>query len=254
MKVVAVYNNKGGVAKTVTTANLAYNLSAIGRRVLMVDMDPQGNLSAYYDRYNLNKNSVYDLLTGDKTSKRCRYRTKYDCLDIIPAHIRLANIESWKYDNQRFDLVIGLANFITEYDYVIIDCPPSVGWLMEQALGAANDVIIPVNPDRFSSDGLWTTLDIVDDATNGDLSDHIGVLFTRYRRNADTKDIVAKLVDMCGTEYFYENVIRDSSAVGHGIKVHKPLLKCSKRSTATQDYLDFTEEFLKRVGDEHEAE
>ena len=246
MKVIAIYNNKGGCAKTVTAVNFAYNLSSLGYRVLVIDMDAQGNASSFFRRYDLNKPSVRDFLTGRKQLSRCIKRTIYDKLDILPSNILLREVKAEELIKGVHTL--GAIRERTEqklsgYDYCIIDCPPSADFLIEVVMDAVDNVVIPIKPERFSADGLATVQEVIRDFGHGQVK--AGCLFTQFYRNKDILKVVRRVLD---TENVmaYENVIRRCSAVDHSVLVRRPLLKCASRSSAALDYIDFTREYLKK--------
>lgn len=241
MKTIAIYNNKGGIGKTTTAVNLAYELSLRGFRVLLVDMDPQGNASSFYRKYDLTKASISDLLQGTQSPCRCRKRTQYKNLDIVPANsgLRYVSPENLFYGVRT--LKQQLTFYGCEYDYCVIDCPPGTGILAEVIMEAAEDVIIPLNPDVFSVDGLGTTLDIIQEF-GGDKS-RPGCLFTAFYKNRETVGLVMDVIKKSDVPV-YENLIRRCGAVGHSLKVRKPLSRCASKSTAAIDYSDFTDEYL----------
>jgi len=243
MKVIAVYNHKGGIGKTVTAVNFAYDLSVKGKRVLVVDLDPQGNASSFYQRYDLNKPSIKEVLTGEKAADRCIRRTKYQAVDIIQGNLNLREVTAETLRGGKEALSDALRSVTVRYDYCIIDCPPSVDYLIEVIMAAADDVIIPLNPDRFSADGLGSVLDIIREFGGQRITS--GCLFTKFYRNKDTLQAVREIIRT--TEIgVYDNVIRRCSAVDHSTLVRKPLAKCASRSAAAQDYVDFTAEYLER--------
>lgn len=241
MKVIIVYNHKGGCSKTVTAINFAYYLSEAGYQVLVADMDPQGNASSFFGRYDMNKSSVRELLTGEKAPGRCCYRTRYLGIDILPANLRLREVAPGILSGGRNALKQGLAAMAEEYDYCIVDCPPSVDFLTEVILAAAEDIIVPLKPDRFSADGLGTVLDIIRDFCDDDVA--VKGLFTQFYRHRDS---LSAIHDMMATSCVsvYDSVIRRCSAVDHSILVRRPLAKCASKSTAAQDYRDFAMEYL----------
>ena len=241
MKKIAIYNHKGGIGKTVTAVNLAYNLTGKGFQVLVIDLDPQGNASSFFQRYDLNKPSVKDMITGFRVPSKCVRRTKYRNLDIIPANM-------WLREVSPEDLIGGITTLDSacfalsaKYDYCIIDCPPSVDYLIEIVMAAVDDVIIPMKPDRFSADGLGTVHDIIREFGHGKVTS--GCLFTQFSRNKDTVKIVNEVLQTQITKV-YQNAIRKSSAVDHSLLVRRPLSKCASKSAAAQDYIDFLEEYL----------
>lgn len=240
MRTIILYNHKGGCSKTVTAVNFACNLSESGHRVLVVDMDPQGNASSFFRRYDINRSSVRDLLIG-KEARKCRYRTNYKGVDVIPANIRLREVMPEDLNGGREALKQGLHSLGAQYDYCMIDCPPSVDFLTEVIMAAAEDIVIPLKPDRFSADGLGTVMDVIRDFG----SEHVKArgLFTQFYRHRDTLDSVRSMIETSGISV-YDNVIRRCSAVDHSIQVRRPLIRCASRSTAAQDYWDFTEEYL----------
>lgn len=242
MKTIAVYNNKGGIGKTVTSVNLAYELTVRGYRVLLIDTDPQGNASSFYRRYDLTKASVTELLMGARPT-RCKWRTRFKNLDIVPANSNLRTVDPGKLVAGVGTLRLALWVYENDYDYCIIDCPPGVGFLIEVVMDAVEDVIIPLNPDVFSTDGLGTTLDVIREF--GDPRVHAGCLFTAFYKNRETVALVQSVMSTMDV-MVYNNLIRRCGAVSHSLKVRKPLAKCASRSTAAEDYRDFTDEYLER--------
>ena len=241
MKVIAIYNHKGGTGKTVTSVNLAYELTEKGYRVLVIDMDPQGNASSFFKQYDLNKPGTAELLTGRRVPTRCARRTAFKNLDIVPTNINLRQVYPEELIGGRETLKCACFVYSSKYDYCIIDCPPSVDFLIELVMDAADDVIVPMRPDRFSADGLRTVSDIIEDFGHGRLT--VGAVFTQFTRNRDSVRTVHSILE---TQMIpvYGNVIRRSSAVDHSILVRRPLARCASRSTAAQDYRDFLEEYL----------
>lgn len=243
MKTIAVYNHKGGIGKTVTAVNFAYNLTEKGYRVLVIDMDPQGNASSFFRKYNLNKPSIREVLTGERIPSRCVYRTSYKDLHIVPANILLRGLEPEHLIGGITTLDSACFAYGDGYDYCIIDCPPSVDYMIEIVMRAANDVIIPMKPDRFSADGLGTVHDVIREFGHGMVT--AGCLFTQFVRNRDSVKIVSDTLTTQDIQV-YENAIRRSSAVDHSILVRRPLARCASKATATQDYRDFTDEYLRK--------
>ena len=127
MKTIAVYNNKGGIGKTVTSVNLAYELTVRGYKVLLIDTDPQGNASSFYRRYDLTKASVTELLLGARPT-RCKWRTRYPNLDIVPANSNLRTVDPNKLVGGTETLRRALWVYENDYDYCVIDCAPGIWW------------------------------------------------------------------------------------------------------------------------------
>lgn len=242
MKTIAIYNHKGGIGKTVTAVNFAYNLTDKGYRVLVIDMDPQGNASSFFRKYDLNRPSVRELLTGIKRPSRCIYRTSYKNLDIVPANMWLREVSPEELIGGITTLENACFAVNSKYDYCIIDCPPSVDFLIEVVMAAVDHVIIPMKPDRFSADGLGTVHDIIREFSHGRVT--AGCLFTQFSRNKDSVKIVNEVL-LTQEIQVYQNAIRRSRAVDHSLIVKKALARCASKSAAAQDYKDFTEEYLR---------
>lgn len=247
MKVIAIYNNKGGCAKTVTAVNFAYNLSSLGYRVLVVDIDPQGNASSFFRRYDLNKPSIKDFLTGRKRMGSCIKRTLYANLDILPSNILLREVKA-----EELSKGVHTLEAIRErkeqklpvlYDYCIIDCPPNANFLIEVVMDAVDNVIIPIKPERFSADGVAMVQEVIRDFGHGQVAARC--LFTQFYRNKDILKVIRQILDTQNVTA-YENIIRRCSAVDHSVLVRRPLVKCASRSSAALDYIDFTREYLKK--------
>ncbi|MCI8950055.1 MAG: AAA family ATPase [Lachnospiraceae bacterium] len=243
MKTIAIYNNKGGIAKTTTAVNFAYNLTCLGYRALVVDMDPQGNASSFFQKYDLSKPSVKELLTGSNAPARCIKRTKYKGLDIIPSNINLRYLRPDELAGGTDTLRRMGAVYGSRYDYCVIDCPPSVDFLIEVIMAAADDVIIPIKPDCFSLDGLSTVQDVIQEFGCGRLSGRC--LVTQFYQNKNSVAIISRVVDEQAAAV-YDNVIRRDSAVDRSLTAHKPLTRCASRARAAQDYMDFTKEYLEQ--------
>lgn len=159
MRTVAIFNNKGGVGKTTTAVNLAYNLTELGKRVLIVDMDPQGNASAFYKRYDLTKKSVKEVLEGETRLTAVIRRTNYIDLDIIPANMTLQLLREEKLVQGERTLFKKLWDVRNRYSYCVIDCPPAISVLSNLAMIAADRVIVPVKATEYAKNGLSTVMD-----------------------------------------------------------------------------------------------
>lgn len=241
MKTVAILNNKGGVGKTATAVNLAYNLAELGKRVLLVDMDPQGNASEFYKRYDFTKKSVKEVLEGKTRLKTAIRRTRYMDLDILPANMTLQMLREEKLQQGERTLFNKLWNVKDQYAYCIIDCPPAISVLTNVALIAADRVIIPVKATEYAKNGLSTVMDYA-----YDYEVEASCLWTMYARGKMEREVMREIM----AEYdcrVYESVIRRSSAVEKSERRHRPLLKCASKAPATLDYMEFAKEFLEEM-------
>ena len=246
MRKIAFLNHKGGVGKTVTAINVAYNLSALDYRVLIVDADPQGNSSSFFEKYDMTKKSLTDVLMGDTTVQRAVKRTKHRGvhLDILPANLSLERIHDVKKEVLFYKLEMVKDN----YDFVIMDCPPSFQMNTINVLVAADDVIIPVKADRFGIDGLSS---VVEQVLIAKQNYNIPIQNIRYFINMyqRTKAINMAVLDIV-EKYDYERfntVVRKSAVVDYSVMMRKPLAKCGSASTTCNDFKNLTNELLKMI-------
>jgi chromosome partitioning protein len=251
-RIVAVANQKGGVGKTTTAINLAASVASRGYRVLLVDFDPQGNASSGVgyprDRIEL---TIYDALTGEVALEDVIRPTEIVTLFVVPATTDLvgAELELISADSRERFLANALAPVAAGYDYVIIDCPPSLGLLTLNALVAADGVVIPMQAEYFALEGLsalTATIEKVRAAYNPRLAID-GVVFTMYdARLSVAVQVRSEVARYFGDKVFAEMVprnVRLSEAPSHG----KPVLLYDLRCPGTRSYLALADEFLDRT-------
>lgn len=251
MKVIAVSNQKGGVGKTTTATNLAYGLQLKGKKVLLVDADPQGNSTDTWRAKNTDGYpTLSDLLFSNEPAEECIQHTEIG--DILAGDPILEDAEKHlKGVAGYFRMRNRLASLKEIYDYVIIDTPPNLGLLLQNALIAADGVIVPVTCGRYALQGMSRFIDTVNDVKaqpNPDLK-VLGLLLVRYMGNTVlARDIVEGLPELTnelGTEVF-ETKIRNTVEVEKAQAVRMPLEQYSPESTAAIDYIDFIQELEKR--------
>ena len=261
LRIISVANQKGGVGKTTTTINLATAMAAVGKRVLLVDLDPQGNASTGLGiAMNQRSNGSYSVLFGDAEVMSSAKRTAVPNLDIIPAASDLAGaeIELVPEERREFFLRENLRDrTLTRaqspergYDYILIDCPPSLSLLTLNALVASDAVLVPLQCEFYALEGLshlLRTIDIVSRNLNTDLTLQ-GVVLTMYdRRNSLSRQVEEEVRAFLGDKV-YHNVIprnvRISEAPSHG----KPVLIYDFRSAGAQSYIHLAKEILIREG------
>lgn len=247
MRIITIANYKGGSGKTTTAINLAYNLAALhNKKVLLIDADPQGNASYLLARYNEYLKNLNDILIGMPITKGI-YRTKYDNLDFVMSSTEL---EFFSGNCRRMRAVLKPVEEI--YDYCIIDNRPALNNLAYACMVAADDIIIPVEMDQFSINGISFMNEQIAEIENiHNENVTYGCLITKYAKSKAVNGAIEKLV----TEYdypMYQTVIRRTSAVPGSTFARKPLLKYRHKDKATLDYIDFTEEYLSNVGDCYE--
>jgi chromosome partitioning protein len=251
-RIVAVANQKGGVGKTTTAINLAASVASKGYRVLLVDFDPQGNASSGvgYPRDKVEL-TIYDALVGDVSLADVVRPTEITSLFVVPATTDLvgAELELIGAEHRERYLADALAPVAPEYDYVVIDCPPSLGLLTLNALVAADGVIVPMQAEYFALEGLsalTATIDKVRAAYNPELAID-GVVFTMFdgRMNLanQVRDEVAKYFGDKVWQTAIPRNVRLSEAPSHG----KPVLLYDLRCPGTKSYLAAADEFLDRT-------
>jgi len=251
-RIIAIANQKGGVAKTTTAVNLAASLEERGKRVLLIDLDPQGNATSGSGilKHRLTR-CIYDVIIDDEDIRNIIVDTDLTNLKVAPARIELAGAEielvSMMYREGK--LAASLEGIKEDYDFILIDCPPSLGLLTLNALCAATDVLIPIQCEYYALEGLSllvNTLDKVTRSINRDLK-IIGVLLTMFDARTNLSIQVVDEVK----NYFREKVFRTivprnvrlSEAPSHG----QPISLYDNKSRGAEVYRDLAEEVLERV-------
>ena len=254
MEIISVINQKGGVGKTTTVINLAAGLSKLKKKILVIDLDPQGNATTGLGLSNVDNSSdtIYGVLNGSKEITQVIKKTQFDNLDIVTSNVDLSGLEVETADdsNRAFilkdKLTAYLKNSSGSYDYVLIDCPPSLSLLTVMALVSSKSLLVPLQTEFFALEGLtqlMKTIERIKLNLNTDLKIR-GILLTMY----DKRNKLSSQVEREARDYFAEKVystviprnVRLSEAPSHGV----PVLIYDKSCPGSKSYFSFTNEFL----------
>lgn len=250
-RIIAIANQKGGVGKTTTSINLSSCLADLGKKVLLVDIDPQGNATSGVGIIKQNlENTVYELFLDECTISECLTKSVVDNLNVLPSNVNLsgAEIDLIGVENREYILKNVLDQIKDLYDYIIIDCPPSLNILTVNAMTAADSVIVPIQCEYYALEGLSQlihTINLIQDRLNNDLEID-GIVFTMYDSRTNLSLQVVENVKDNLKQNIYKTIIprniRLAEAPSHGL----PINLYDPKSTGAESYRLLAEEVMGR--------
>lgn len=241
-RIIAVANQKGGVGKTTTAINLAACLAVKGKKVLLIDMDPQGNTTSGLgiDKSEL-ENSIYDLMIGESSIKDCIIENVFEDMDLIPTNVDLAaaEIELIGIERKEFILKDEIDFIKDKYDFIIIDCPPALSMLTINAMTTANSVIVPIQCEYYALEGLSQlihTINLVSERLNPSLQIE-GIVFTMYdgRTNLSVQ-VVENVRNNIGSNV-YDSIIPRNIRLAEAPSYGMPIIQYDPKSTGAEAYM-----------------
>ena len=256
-KIISIANQKGGVGKTTTAINMSTILAKRGQKVLFIDADPQGNGTSGLGVNKEQKFSIYDVLIEDIEVENTLQKTQVKNLDLCPSNMNLAGAEVQlvSMEDREYRLKTKLNNIRDKYDFIIIDCPPSLGLITLNAFTASNSVLIPVQCEYYALEGLGqllNTVELVRKHMNKDFKVE-GALLTMYDARTNLSNQVVKEVKRYFEDKVYKNVIPRNVKLSEAPSYGMPITLYDPRSKGAKSYEKFTREFLKINEEEQKA-
>lgn len=254
-RIIAIANQKGGVGKTTTAINLSACLAEKNKKVLTIDIDPQGNTTSGLgvDKNNA-ENTVYELFLGECTLIECIVNSVMENLQIIPSNINLsgAEIELISMENKEFLLRDQLESIRNDYDFIIIDCPPSLNLLTVNAMAASDTVLVPIQCEYYALEGLTQlmhTIDLITERLNPKLEIE-GVVFTMYDARTNLSNQVVQNVKDNLNKKIYKTIIPRNVRLAEAPSYGMPINMYDGRSSGAEAYRFLAEEVIEREDDE----
>jgi chromosome partitioning protein len=255
MKIIAIANQKGGVGKTTTAVNLGAALAEMGKRILVIDLDPQANATSSFGLQDVEESSLYGPLLGESSITEKILPTRREGLFIVPADIDLAGaeVEIARMPNHLTRLAVTLRPLHTDqtFDFVFLDCPPSLGILMSNALAAADELLTPIQCEYFALEGLVKIVRLIEQVLDSGANERLqlgGIVMTMFDARTNLSQQVVADVRKHFGERVYETVVPRSVRLGEAPSFGKSILEYAPSGPAAEAYRALAKEFLKRHG------
>lgn len=246
-RIISIINQKGGSGKTTTTVNLGACLSSLNKKVLLIDLDPQANTTIHFGiKPHETKKSIYDIMIGNGEFADVIQRSEVENLDICPANINLSGVEIELAGIVGREMVLkdSLEKNFNNYDYILIDCPPSLSLLTVNALTVSKEIIIPVQTEFFALEGmgkLLQTIELVKKRLNKGI-EVTGILATMFDKRTNlAKEVTEKIKEHFGDKV-YKTYIRKNIKLAEASSHGKPVILYAPNSTGTKDYISLSKE------------
>lgn len=253
-KIIAIANQKGGVGKTTTAINLSSCLASLGKKVLALDLDPQGNMTSGLgvDKDGV-ENNIYDLIIGNVGIEKCIYKSEIENLDVLPSNIDLsaAEIELIGVENKEFIIRNEMEKVKDNYDFVIIDCPPALSMLTINAMTTADSILVPIQCEYYALEGLSQlvhTIELVQDRLNSSLKIE-GVVFTMYDARTNLSLQVVENVKDNLDQNIYKTIIPRNIRLAEAPSYGMPINIYDPKSAGAESYMLLAEEVIQSAGE-----
>lgn len=250
-RIIAIANQKGGVGKTTTSINLSAALAAKGKKVLVIDTDPQGNTTSGFgiDKNNLDE-TIYELILEECSIMDCIIVDVIPNVSVIPSNVNLAaaEIELIGVDRKEFILKNAVDYVVDKYDYIIIDCPPSLNMLTINSMTTADSVLVPIQCEYYALEGLSQlihTVNLVKERLNPELEME-GVIFTMYDSRTNLSMQVVENVKNNLTQYIFTTLIPRNIRLAEAPSYGQPITIYDPKSAGAEAYMDLAEELIRK--------
>jgi len=253
VKIIAIANQKGGVGKTTTSVNLGACLAELGRKILLIDLDPQGNATSAIGLAEQADGSIYKALIGEEKTQDLIMQTRIENLSAIPANLDLAGseVDVARMDNHLSQLRKALKRVRkeTDFEFALLDCPPSLGILMLNALVAADELLTPIQCEYYALEGLGKLMQVTEQIRTSELNEDLaisGLVMTMHDSRTNLSDAVVNDVRNHFEEVAYQTVIPRTVRLSEAPSFSKTIIEYDPRGTGADAYRALAKEFLER--------